>query len=230
MSVQWNPISKPLQYSSKSKNWHLQYFGKNMDQMPAVCHHHSKDVVVHLLHNFHVFWLWCFFLFSRSKSMLQRQNISLTITGIEVILMIFFHLCLDSKRLISKTIALQQDSFFLSVAHIHATEIGLYLTSFISFFKSKSALELSNLSWWPRLALPCCIWPPPFFALFPNEFGQGAFFPSLTALFTFGLFDRLVRLHTKGEDHKLKIPFFQPVQPSSWFHDSLGDIETMKSQ
>ena len=162
--------------------------------------------------------------------MLQRQNISLTITGIEVLLMFFvFHLCLDSKRLISKTIAMQQNSFFLSVAHIHATLIGLCLTSYISFFKSKSALELSNLSWWPRLALPCCIWPPPFFALFPNEFGQGAFFPSLTALFTFGLFDRLVRLHTKGEDHKLKIPFFQPVQPSSWFHDWLGGIEKMKS-
>ena len=118
--------------------------------------------------------------------------------------------------------------FFLSVVHILATLIGLCLTSFISFFKSKSALELSNLSWWPRLALPCCIWPPPFFALFPNEFGQGAFFPSLTALFTFGLFDRLVRLHTKGEDHKLKIPFFQPAQPSSWFHDSLGGIKKMK--
>ena len=165
-----------------------------------------------------------------SKSMLQRQNISLAITGIEVLLMFFCFSSVFGLQTIDFKNHCDAARFILFICGTHTCYFDcLCLTWFISFFKPKSALELSNLSWWPRLALPCCIWPPPFFALFPNEFGQGAFFPSLTALFTFGLFDRLVRLHTKGEDHKLKIPFFQPVQPSSWFHDSLGDIEKMKS-
>ena len=75
------------------------------------------------------------------------------------------------------------------------------------------------------LAIDAGARPAPFFALFPNEFGQGAFFPSLTALFTFGLFDRLVRLHTKGEDHKLKIPFFSR---SNLHHDSMIGLETSR--
>ena len=178
MSVQWNPIAKPLQYSSKNKNWHLQYFGKNMVQMPAVCHHHSKDVVIHLPHNFMCFDFDVFWWFSRSKSMLQRQNISLTITGIEVIVMIFCFSCVwTSNDCFQKPLRCSKiHSFYLWHTYMLLWLVCVWLRSF-PFSNLNLLLNyqtyLGDLDWLCLVVFDRLH----FLPSFPMSLGKEPFFP-----------------------------------------------------
>ena len=87
-----------------------------------------------LTSSFYVFWLWCLGWFSRSKSMLQRQNISLTITGIEVLLMFFCFSSLFGLQTIDFKNHCDATKFLLFICGTHTCYFDWFVFDFVNFF------------------------------------------------------------------------------------------------